>query len=1034
MRLLHALFAATVALCQIVAQDAQLDPTFNPIDPGFGMGDGAKGSVNAVLVLPDGKILIGGDFSFVDGIPYKRIARLNADGSVDQTFLGGVEGGNVDAMVLQPDGRIIIAGGFTSVTSVPAVRIARIFSDGTLDPSFNAGIGAHNGGVLAVALQADGRIVAGGSFDGFGGAFAGRIVRLNTDGSRDLTFTTGIGFDNEVLALEVSTDGKILVGGRFGSFNGATRTGIARLHSDGSVDTGFMNAALPGYGLQSGSWSLSSTFGVYDIAIRPTGEILFCGSFNTVNGMVRPDLAQVDQWTGALTSSFVPSTTCNTTVYGCFFDELLLMPDGAVLVGGYFQSCGEGWYGNEDMKRGLVRFDVTGSKDEDFSPLNPSGASSGSHYVRALARFPDGSVLAGGIGLQMAQGGAGFVKITPTGVQDPTFHHVGGGADGLVRHVCISPDDAIWVGGEMAAFNGLRRHGTARILANGTHDLTCAPAEFHPMSPNIIWYANGGIPVYDMFVQPDGKLVRAVRGNPPFGRLLANGSYDPTYSLEPVGGLLATPRSMAPFPDGRVLALDLSGDLASLTVLGLDGEQVSTPSLSWLRAFSPEGLVLPDDRMVIAARLFENSAGDDLPGQVQRLLADGSLDPAFTPVELTFTPATAKPVNAILVQPDGKLIIAGIFSAVNGVARAGVARLNIDGSLDDSFDPGSGANGPVYCAALRADGRVLLGGAFTAFDGTTSKFLVQLMPDATIDPSYTFGDHFGHYVPGDGAVVALGLQSDGRLVVGGDFTSYMGVGRNRLLRLQAPPPSALAVTPRVFLEGAMASPGVMSDLLRAGGLLPLAEPYTGLGFAAIDGGGESTTQAVLNTPLNSAVVDWIQVQLRSPNDPSELIAVRNGLLLQNGFIVDVDGVSPLTFPGVPPGQYYLAVRHRNHLGVMTATPYQFTSTPAYIDFTQPYTMVYGNEARKYVFPDMLLWAGDVNHDGALLYTGQSNDRDPILVTVGGTTPNNVTTGYKLEDINLDGVVKYTGQDNDRDPILVNVGSTTPNNVRQAQLP
>jgi hypothetical protein len=119
---------------------------------------------------------------------------------------------------------------------------------------------------------------------------------------------------------------------------------------------------------------------------------------------------------------------------------------------------------------------------------------------------------------------------------------------------------------------------------------------------------------------------------------------------------------------------------------------------------------------------------------------------------------------------------------------------------------------------------------------------------------------------------------------------------------------------------------------------------------------------------------------------------------------------------------------------MTATPYQFTSTPAYIDFTQPYTMVHGTDARKYVFPDMLLWAGDVNHDGALKYTGQSNDRDPILVTVGGTTPNNVTTGYKLEDINLDGLVKYTGQDNDRDPILVNVGSTTPNNVRQAQLP
>jgi hypothetical protein len=81
-----------------------------------------------------------------------------------------------------------------------------------------------------------------------------------------------------------------------------------------------------------------------------------------------------------------------------------------------------------------------------------------------------------------------------------------------------------------------------------------------------------------------------------------------------------------------------------------------------------------------------------------------------------------------------------------------------------------------------------------------------------------------------------------------------------------------------------------------------------------------------------------------------------------------------------------------------------------------------------------LWAGDVTFNGTLQYTGSGNDRDPILNTVGGTTPNNSVTAYSTRDVNMDAMVKYTGSANDRDPILVNIGSTTPNNVRLQQLP
>ena len=153
--------------------------------------------------------------------------------------------------------------------------------------------------------------------------------------------------------------------------------------------------------------------------------------------------------------------------------------------------------------------------------------------------------------------------------------------------------------------------------------------------------------------------------------------------------------------------------------------------------------------------------------------------------------------------------------------------------------------------------------------------------------------------------------------------------------------------------------------------------------------------------------------------------------------MDLDGTSPVSF-AVAVGNYHVAVRHRNHLGCMTAGALALSSTPMAVDFTLSATSTYGTDARKTsggAVPVETLWAGDVTFNHAIKYTGSGNDRDPILVTVGSTTPNNVVTGtYSTRDVNLNGDVKYTGSGNDRDPILVNVGSTIPNSIRVEQLP
>ncbi len=240
-----------------------------------------------------------------------------------------------------------------------------------------------------------------------------------------------------------------------------------------------------------------------------------------------------------------------------------------------------------------------------------------------------------------------------------------------------------------------------------------------------------------------------------------------------------------------------------------------------------------------------------------------------------------------------------------------------------------------------------------------------------------------------------------------------------------------------FLEGPWNSGAqLMNDNLRAANLIPLTEPYTALGYAqAGGGGGETTVPSMLLDNAGGAIVDWVRAELRSATAPGTLLAVRHALLNRSGYLVDpVTGDDFIQFDALP-GNYHIVVRHRNHLGVMTATPIALNAAAAEIDFTLPSTPTFGTNARKSIGPVQVLWSGDVTGNRQLKYTGTGNDRDPLLVAVGSTTPNNILTGqYDRKDVNMDGTVKYTGSANDRDPILVNVGSTTPNNTRTEQVP
>jgi hypothetical protein len=245
--------------------------------------------------------------------------------------------------------------------------------------------------------------------------------------------------------------------------------------------------------------------------------------------------------------------------------------------------------------------------------------------------------------------------------------------------------------------------------------------------------------------------------------------------------------------------------------------------------------------------------------------------------------------------------------------------------------------------------------------------------------------------------------------------------------------AGVPVQVKAFLDGAFdAGTGLMHDALRQSGLIPTAEPYTALGYVHVGGGQEQLAPGLLAITGPEAVVDWVVVELRSAQAPATVVATASGVLRRNGTITDAQG-GTLTFM-VAAGDHYVAVRHRNHLGAMTATPVALSGAIQQIDLTQASTPTWGTDARRAQGAYMTLWSGNVEWDDRVKYTGGANDRDQVLTTVGGTVPTSSISGYLGADVNLDGLVRYTGNSNDRDPILTTIGGSVPTAVRFEQLP
>jgi uncharacterized delta-60 repeat protein len=327
------------------------------------------GPVNAMALQPNGELVVGGQFSAVDGFQYGRLARLFPDGTLDTSFGTGSSGsgasisGTVYTVAVDSDGRVVIGGEFSAYSENNSRNnVARLNPDGAVDGSF-VPTNTIEGNVLALAVQTNNAVVIGGNFSS--GTFPSWNARLNPDGTTDTSFAS---YPNgAVYAVAIQPDGRILIGGNFTTVDGAPRYHIARLNGDGSLDTSFQN----------GMAGCSST--VLCIQVQTDGKILIGGDFTEVNNTYRNYVARLNT-DGSLDTGFNNSQSGpNGPVYA-----VAEQTNSCVVIGGNFQSVGQ-----STMAR-VARLYADGTRDATFTN---SGIN---NTVAALAIQDDGRILIGG--------------------------------------------------------------------------------------------------------------------------------------------------------------------------------------------------------------------------------------------------------------------------------------------------------------------------------------------------------------------------------------------------------------------------------------------------------------------------------------------------------------------------------------------------------------------------------------------------------------------------------------------------------------
>jgi uncharacterized delta-60 repeat protein len=420
---------------------------------------------------------------------------------------------NVFAIAVQPDGKILVGGGFTTYQGIAANNIIRLNSDGTKDASFDNSIG-FNGGVFAIAIQTDGKILAGGGFTTYKGVGANHIIRLNTDGSEDTTFNNNIGFDLNVNDIKIQANGKIVVAGAFNLYKLVANNSIIRLNSDGTKDTSFNN-------------SIGFDLPAYTIAIQADGKMIIGGQFSTYKGFTENRIIRLGVNGG------IDPTFNNTTGFDFNVLKVLLQPDGKVLVAGQFTT-----YKGVSANR-IIRLNSDGTKDTSFvMGIGFNG------FAYSMALQSDGKILVSG-GFTLYQGSTEnyIIRLNSDGSKDTSFDN-SIGFDAQTLAVELYSGNNIIVGGSFTTYKSIAEGSIVVLDSIGAIQTTTT------YQTSIYGVYS---PITNCYYQSWGTNILRIDAN------FQSTTYNTVIATYPVGSLIGFNTNLSVGQDGNILVGNANG-------------------------------------------------------------------------------------------------------------------------------------------------------------------------------------------------------------------------------------------------------------------------------------------------------------------------------------------------------------------------------------------------------------------------------------------------------------------------------------------
>ncbi len=549
----------------------------------------------------------------------------------------------------------------------------------------------------SVVPISDGRAYISGFFSTLDSARRTGLARLAADGTVDATFLPPE-IDGRVTVLAVQPDGNVVIGGEFTRVGPYPRNRVARLLADGTVDATFN----PG---------TAANAGVTSLALQADGKILVGGGFTSFAGSTRNCLVRLNT-DGSVDNGFL------TRAFNNVVNSLVVQTDGNILVGGDFTSHTD-TAGVVTTRNCLVRLTSSGALQTAFNAM--MGGS-----VGALAVQPDAKILVGGFFPNVAGTTVGNIaRLNPDGTLDTAFATATGtGFNASIKALAPQADGKILVVGLHSFFAGAASRGLTRLLDSGARDITYLTSGFNNTVGGMGLLTTGKLVVCGAFSQHTSSTA-VVSNRARFARLNADGSLDTAVNFT-----VRCPASIN-------------------AIVGLPGGKT------------------------FVSGFFTHLRGAAVPIAAARLNADGTVDSTFNPGG---TGANSN-VYAAVAQPDGKVVITGFFTTYNGTTANRLARLNIDGSLDTSFSVGTGLNSSGFTLALLPGGRIFVGGGFTTVAGAAQSRVAVFMPDGSVDAAFASG------AGANLTVYSSLLQSDGKIVIGGSFTTYNGATATRLARI-----------------------------------------------------------------------------------------------------------------------------------------------------------------------------------------------------------------------------------------------------------